>query len=90
MTASYSLSDAISFFFTENTSATRHQCDNFALSRVGGWANPVQIQGAFSYTLTTSSLCRYFLRSSASRSLKLLAQWTLALDKVLCVTAEIY
>lgn len=34
---------------------TRQQCDDFALSRVGRQANPVQIQGAFSYTLTAGT-----------------------------------
>ncbi|KJZ69736.1 hypothetical protein HIM_10876 [Hirsutella minnesotensis 3608] len=48
----YSLDNAISSFFESNTTATRQQCDDFALSRAGGQVNPVQIQGTFSYTLT--------------------------------------
>ncbi|KAI1428892.1 hypothetical protein F5Y12DRAFT_730453 [Xylaria sp. FL1777] len=55
MTTPYSLSDAISSFFAENTTVTRQQCDDFALSRVGGRVNPVQIQGAFSYTFTAGT-----------------------------------
>ncbi|KAI1121213.1 hypothetical protein F5Y10DRAFT_272320 [Nemania abortiva] len=47
----YNLDDAISSFFAENTTATRQECDNFALFRAGGRVNPVEIQGAFSYTI---------------------------------------
>lgn len=51
MTAYYSLDNAINLFFTDKT-VTRQQCENFALSYAGGQVKPVQIQGAFSYTLT--------------------------------------
>ncbi|KAI1346789.1 hypothetical protein F5Y01DRAFT_308014 [Xylaria sp. FL0043] len=52
MTTLYSLDSAIESFFSENTTVTRSECDDFALSIVGGRVNPVQIQGAFSYTFT--------------------------------------
>lgn len=32
--------------------ATRQQCDDFAQAHADGQANPVQIQGTFSYTVT--------------------------------------
>lgn len=34
---------------------TRQQCEELALSRVGGQAIPVEIQGAFSYTFATGT-----------------------------------
>ncbi|KAF4445775.1 Mus38-like protein [Fusarium austroafricanum] len=52
MTAVYSLDAAISSFFEINTSATRQQCDDFALHHAGGPLDPVPIQGTFSYTVT--------------------------------------
>ncbi|KAL7930332.1 hypothetical protein V8C35DRAFT_330514 [Trichoderma chlorosporum] len=55
MSVPYTLDGAINAFFTEKTSATRQQCDDFALSRVGGSVIPVEIQGAFSYTLTAGT-----------------------------------
>lgn len=55
MLSVYSLDDSISSFFTENTTVTRQQCDDFALSRVGGRVNPLPIQGSFSYTITTGT-----------------------------------
>ncbi|KAL7955112.1 hypothetical protein V8C34DRAFT_292484 [Trichoderma compactum] len=55
MATPYTLSGAINSFFTENTFVIRQQCDDFALSRIGGPVNPVQIQGAFSYTLTAGA-----------------------------------
>lgn len=42
----------ISSFFESNKPLTRQQCEDFTLSRAGGRVNPLQIQGAFSYTLT--------------------------------------
>ncbi|GAW20099.1 hypothetical protein ANO14919_095950 [Xylariales sp. No.14919] len=53
MVTYYSLDNAISSFFKENTTVTRQQCEELALSRVGGQANPVETQGAFSYTFAT-------------------------------------
>lgn len=53
MTTYYSLNNAISSFFESNKTVTRQQCNDFALSCAGGRINPVQIQGAFSYTLIT-------------------------------------
>lgn len=52
MTAVYSLDAAISSFFEANTTATRKQCDDFALHHAGGPVDPVPIQGTFSYTVT--------------------------------------
>ncbi len=50
MTAPYSLDAAIDSFFASNpTTATRQQCDEFALAH-GTPVTPVQIQGMFSYT----------------------------------------
>ncbi|KAK5629545.1 hypothetical protein RRF57_005260 [Xylaria bambusicola] len=51
----YSLDSAISSFFEENNTVTRQQCDDFALSKVGGQANPVPIQGSYSYTITAGT-----------------------------------
>ncbi|KAI3340635.1 hypothetical protein F4824DRAFT_496922 [Ustulina deusta] len=53
MVTYYNLDNAISSFFKENTTVTRQQCEELALSRVGGQANPVETQGAFSYTFAT-------------------------------------
>ncbi|KAJ4315798.1 hypothetical protein N0V84_008202 [Fusarium piperis] len=55
MATHYSLENAIGSFFESNTTVTRQQCDEFALSCAGGPVNPVQIQGAFSYTLTAGT-----------------------------------
>ena len=48
----YNLDNATSSFFEENTTVTRQQCEEWALSRVGAQAIPVEIQGAYSYTFT--------------------------------------
>ncbi|QPH16200.1 hypothetical protein C2857_000778 [Epichloe festucae Fl1] len=55
MVTYYCLDDAIRFFFESNTSATRQQCDDFAQAHADGQANPVQIQGTFSYTVTVGT-----------------------------------
>ena len=55
MATFYNLENAINSFFTSNTTATRQQCDNFALSLAGGRVSPVQIQGTFSYTVTAGT-----------------------------------
>jgi hypothetical protein len=55
MTTHYSLEKAINSFFTSNTTATQQQCDDFAMSHADGPVSPVQIQGAFSYTLTAGT-----------------------------------
>lgn len=55
MATFYSLDNSINSFFTSNTTATRRQCDDFALSLAGGRVSPVQIQGTFSYTLTAGT-----------------------------------
>lgn len=53
----YSLDSSIESFFLEaNNSATREECDDFALSLVDATSpiRPVAIQGAFSYTVVAS------------------------------------
>ncbi|KAI1292463.1 hypothetical protein F5Y03DRAFT_375862 [Xylaria venustula] len=55
MAVVYSLDDTISSFFDENTTVTRQQCDDFALSQVGGKSIPVPIQGDSSYTITAGT-----------------------------------
>lgn len=47
----YSLESAITQFFTSNTSTTQQQCDERATSLIGSAIRPVNIQGAFSYTV---------------------------------------
>jgi hypothetical protein len=54
MEAPYTLDSAIQSFFEEaNTTATRQQCNDFALVHGGGESTvkPVKIQGMFSYTI---------------------------------------
>lgn len=51
----YNLDNAISLFFASKTSVTRQQCDDLTRCYAGGQVNPVQIQGAFSYTVTAES-----------------------------------
>lgn len=53
MVTYYNLDNAINSFSNENTTMTKHQCEDFALSRVGRQANPVETQRAFSYTFAT-------------------------------------
>lgn len=48
----YSPDGAIDEFFNSNTTVTREQCDEFAISRAGGVSTPLQIQGVCSYTVT--------------------------------------
>ena len=51
MTTIYNLDNTIDSFFRESgTTATRQQCDEFALAR-GTVVEPVPIQGLFSYTV---------------------------------------
>ncbi len=47
----YSLDSAINEFFKSQSTVTRRQCDELAVSLVGEPVNPVPIQGAFSYTV---------------------------------------
>lgn len=49
----YDIDDSIDSFFDCHTSVTRQQCDDFVLSKFGTPARPVQIQGVWSYTVTT-------------------------------------
>jgi hypothetical protein len=51
MAAVYTLENAINSFFEIETTATRQQCDEFTLAHGGPPVTPVQIQGAFSYTV---------------------------------------
>ncbi|KAJ9130269.1 Mus38-like protein [Pleurostoma richardsiae] len=67
MTTHYSPGNAISSFFKENTGVTRQQCDDFTVSYVGGRVNPVQIQGAFSYSLTAGTNKLFQFRVHDSR-----------------------
>lgn len=48
----YSLENTINNFFTCHPTVTRQQCDELAISLVGGPVSPVPIQGSFSYTVT--------------------------------------
>lgn len=48
----YSFDGAINEFFSSNTTVTKQQCDNFAISRAGGVSTPLQMQGVCSYTVT--------------------------------------
>lgn len=51
-TVLYSLEDTISDFFASHAPVTQQQCDQLAVSLVGGPVTPVPIQGSFSYTVT--------------------------------------
>ncbi|KAJ5143352.1 uncharacterized protein N7515_002139 [Penicillium bovifimosum] len=54
----YNLDDTIDSFFASNPSVTRQQCDDFVRSHATDPSDqviPVQIQGAFSYTVTAGS-----------------------------------
>jgi hypothetical protein len=48
----YSPDGAIDKFFNSNTTVTRQQCDEFAISRAGGVSSALQMQGVCSYTVT--------------------------------------
>ncbi|KAJ5491228.1 hypothetical protein N7539_002795 [Penicillium diatomitis] len=48
----YSPDGAINEFFNSNTTVTRKQCDEFAISRAGGVSTALQMQGVCSYTVT--------------------------------------
>jgi len=53
MPTTYRLDDSVDSFFESKTDATRQECDNMAISHMGGGeAVPVPIQGMFSYTIT--------------------------------------
>jgi hypothetical protein len=51
----YSADKVINMFFKSQTTVSRQECDELALSLVGGPVNPVPIQGAFSYTVIAGS-----------------------------------
>ncbi|KAK4038782.1 hypothetical protein C8A01DRAFT_37270 [Parachaetomium inaequale] len=66
MVAPYSLDAAIDSFFESNpTTATRRQCDDFALAH-GTPVTPVQIQGMFSYTVLVGTDKIFQFRISSS------------------------
>lgn len=66
MTTPYSLDAAIDSFFESNpTTATRRQCDDFALVH-GTPVTPVQIQGTFSYTVLVGTDKIFQFRISSS------------------------
>ncbi|KND86779.1 hypothetical protein TOPH_08589 [Tolypocladium ophioglossoides CBS 100239] len=67
MATRYSLNGEISSFFESNTTVTRQQCDNFALSRATGQVNPAQIQGVWSYTLIAGNSKVFQFRAQSSR-----------------------
>lgn len=48
----YSLEDTIESFFACHPTVTQQQCDELAITLVGGPIRPVRIQGSFSYTVT--------------------------------------
>ena len=48
----YSAEAAISNFFNSNTTVTRQQCDEIAISVAGGVCAPLQMQGVCSYIVT--------------------------------------
>ncbi|OOQ84384.1 hypothetical protein PEBR_30716 [Penicillium brasilianum] len=47
----YSPDGAIDEFFNSNTTVTRQQCDEFAISHAGGVSTALQMQGVCSYTV---------------------------------------
>lgn len=47
----YSLDNTINSFFESQSTVTRRQCDELAVSLIGEPVNPAPIQGAFSYTV---------------------------------------
>ncbi|KAH6842323.1 hypothetical protein B0I37DRAFT_392933 [Chaetomium sp. MPI-CAGE-AT-0009] len=67
MKAPYRLDSAIGCFFEANTTATRQQCDNFALVHGGSPAKPVEIQGMFSYTVLVGADKVFQFRVSSSK-----------------------
>lgn len=50
--AAYSLEDTVNDFFASRELITQQQCDEFAVSLIGGPVTPVPIQNASSYTVT--------------------------------------
>lgn len=55
MAQTYNIDDSIAFFFESSTSVSRHQCDDFVMSRFKTLAQPVQVQGVWSYTVTAGN-----------------------------------
>ncbi|KAJ5091946.1 hypothetical protein NUU61_006816 [Penicillium alfredii] len=51
----YSPDGAINHFFNSNTTVTRQQCDEFAISCAGGVSTALQMQGVCSYTVTAGT-----------------------------------
>lgn len=52
MAQAYEIGDSIRFFFESSTSVSRQQCDDFVMSRFQTRAEPVPVQGVWSYTVT--------------------------------------
>ncbi len=66
MATAYNLDNAIDAFFQESgTTATRQQCDDFALAR-GAPVKPVPIQGTFSYTVLAGASKIFQFRVASS------------------------
>ncbi|PQK15975.1 hypothetical protein BB8028_0006g02970 [Beauveria bassiana] len=55
MSQAYDIDDSIKYFFESSTSVSRQQCDAFVMSRFKTPAQPVQVQGVWSYTVTAGA-----------------------------------
>lgn len=51
----YCLEDTVNEFFASHPPLTPQQCNELAISLIGGPVNPVPIQGSFSYTVTAGA-----------------------------------
>jgi hypothetical protein len=76
----YSLEDRISEFFETQSSVTRRQCDDMALSISGSPINRAPIQGAFSYTVTAGALQSKIVQFRTQTSLLDMDTLTVARD----------
>jgi hypothetical protein len=65
----YSLESAIDKFFNSQTTVTRQECNNLAVSLAGELVNLVPIQGAFSYTLIVGAEQSKIVQFRAQKSL---------------------
>ncbi|KAG9227987.1 hypothetical protein BJ875DRAFT_390338 [Amylocarpus encephaloides] len=65
----YTLDDTINSFFESQSTVTRQQCDDLAVSLVGKPINPAPIPSAFSYTVIAGSkqskIVQFLAQSSA-------------------------
>ncbi|KAH8712332.1 hypothetical protein HC256_005530 [Beauveria bassiana] len=55
MAQAYDIDDSINYFFESSTSVSRQQCETFVMSRFKTPAQPVQVQGVWSYTVTAGA-----------------------------------